>query len=249
MSKPSLDIARRFGGIARLYGQEQLNQFQKSHICIVGIGGVGSWVAESLARHGIGRITIIDMDHLAESNINRQIHALDSTMGASKVIAMRDRLTDINPSAKVEVIDDFLEEANIKTLIHSGYDFIVDAIDQTKVKIALAQYCTDQNISLLMTGGAGGRTDPTLIQIASLDKTFGDPLLAGIRKHFNKETRVSKQRFNIPTVFSPEKVIKPEVCEDGDDLVGLNCAGYGSSLNVTATFAFVAVSFVLKNLS
>jgi len=100
-----------------------------------------------------------------------------------------------------------------------------------------------------MTGGAGGRTDPTLIQIASLDKTFGDPLLAGIRKHFNKETRVSKQRFNIPTVFSPEKVIKPEVCEDGDDLVGLNCAGYGSSLNVTATFAFVAVSFVLKNLS
>ena len=100
-----------------------------------------------------------------------------------------------------------------------------------------------------MTGGAGGRTDPTIIQIANLDKTFGDPLLAGIRKHFNKEKRENGQRITIPTVFSPEAVIKPEICEEGDSLVGLNCAGYGSSLNVTATFAFVAVSYVLKNLS
>ncbi len=249
MSKPGLDLARRFGGIARLYGKEQLRVFEQSHVCVVGIGGVGSWVAESLARHGIGHITLIDMDHLAESNINRQIHALDSTMGASKVIAMRDRLVDINPSIKVEIVDDFLTETNIANYIQSELHFVIDAIDQTKVKIALAQHCLKENLPLLMTGGAGGRTDPTIIQIANLDKTFGDPLLAGIRKHFNKEKRENGQRITIPTVFSPEAVIKPEICEEGDSLVGLNCAGYGSSLNVTATFAFVAVSYVLKNLS
>ena len=248
MSQNNYDFERRFGGIAKLYGDEKLSIFQKSHVCIIGIGGVGSWLAESFARHGVGEITLIDMDHIAESNINRQIQALDSTVGASKVEIMQSRLKDINPKIMINVIDDFLEETNLEEYIDPNFHFVIDAIDQVKVKIALAEFCLSKNISLLIMGGAGGRKNPSLIQIANLDKTFGDPLLSGIRKYLNKQKKFHGSFFELPTVFSPEKVIKPTVCEDQGDLKGLNCGGYGSSANVTASFAFVASSYVLNNL-
>ena len=157
----SYDVDRRFAGVGRLYGEDRLEIFKKSHICIVGIGGVGSWVAESLARHGIGKITLIDMDHIAESNINRQIQALDSTLGSSKIETMSLRLKDINPKISVDVVDDFLDENNIEKYINSNFHYVVDAIDQTKVKISLANFCVKNKISLLMTGGAGGKTNPS----------------------------------------------------------------------------------------
>ena len=145
-----VDLDRRFGGIIRLYGEKKFRLIQGRHICVVGIGGVGSWVAESLARHGIGKITLIDMDHIVESNINRQIHALDSTDGESKIKAMKDRIIDINPTCLVDCIDDFLEASNIDSHISSKFDFIIDAIDQSSVKISLAEYCQSKNLSLVM---------------------------------------------------------------------------------------------------
>ena len=242
------DLKRRFGGIIRLYGQRKFKKFQSSHVCIIGIGGVGSWVAESMARHGLGQITLIDMDHIAESNINRQIHALDSSLGQSKVEAMRLRILDINPNCEINCHDCFLEENNISDLISKRFDFVIDAIDQTKIKILLAEHCLDCSIPLIMTGGAGGKVNPELIKIDVLTKTFGDPLLTKIRQYFNKKNKLTKTKFKIPTVFSSETAIKPEKTNLKKSLGGLSCAGYGSSVNVTATFALLTASYVLSNL-
>ena len=248
MSINSPDLERRFGGIIRLYGLKKFNTFQSSHVCIIGIGGVGSWVAESMARNGIGQITMIDMDHIAESNINRQIHALDSTLGQSKLEAMRLRMVDINPSCKINCHDCFLEADNISDLVSQKFDFVIDAIDQTKIKILLAEHCLDYSIPFIMTGGAGGKVNPELIKIDMLTKTFGDPLLTKIRQYFNKKNKSSKVKFKIPTVFSSETTIKPEKTNLKESLNGLSCAGYGSSVNVTGTFALLATSYVLSNL-
>tara|TARA_B100000795_G_scaffold243866_1_gene208030 strand:- start:428 stop:1174 length:747 start_codon:yes stop_codon:yes gene_type:complete len=248
MTINSPDLERRFGGIIRLYGLQRFKLFQSSHICIIGIGGVGSWVAESMARNGIGQITMIDMDHIAESNINRQIHALDSSLGQSKVEAMKFRILDINPDCKINCHDSFLEESNIPCLISKKFDFVIDAIDQTKIKILLAEYCLDFAIPFIMTGGAGGKVNPELIKIDVLTKTFGDPLLTNIRQYFNKKNKLTKTKFKIPTVFSSETALKPEKTNLNESLTGLNCAGYGSSVNVTGTFAFLTTAYVLSNL-
>ena len=248
MSSKKIDTERRFGGIIRLFGETQFNRFQSSHVCIVGIGGVGSWVAESMARHGVGKITLIDMDHIAESNINRQIHALDSTTGASKVRAMKDRILDINPSCKVICIDDFLTEENIPIYIKKNFSFVVDAIDQTKVKICLADYCLTEDLKFLMIGGAGGRINPELVKITNIFKTFGDPLLTKIRHYFNKKIFNKKINKNFPVIFSSEVIHKPSKGEANFPINGLNCDGYGSSPNVTGTFAFIATSYVLSSL-
>ena len=244
----TVDTKRRFSGIVRLFGQERFDIFQKSHVCVVGIGGVGSWVAESLVRHGVGAITLIDMDHIAESNINRQIHAVESTLGASKIDAMRNRVLSINPKANIVCIDDFLTTENVKDYISSSHNFVIDAIDQTLVKIYLAEYCLDKDIQLIMTGGAGGKKDPSKVKLTDLKKTHGDPLLSRIRQHFNKKNYPKTSLYNIPTIYSDEPIIKPIVIEGSTLSNDLNCAGYGSTLNVTATFAFLAVSHVLNNL-
>ena len=242
------DLKRRFGGVVRLYGLKKFKKFQSSHICIIGIGGVGSWVAESMARNGLGQITLIDMDHIAESNINRQIHALDSSLGQSKVEAMRMRILDINPNCKINCHDSFLEEGNIADLISKRFNFVIDAIDQTKIKILLAEHCLDCSIPFIMTGGAGGKVNPELIKIDELAKTFGDPLLTNIRQYFNKKNKLTNVKNKIPTVFSSELAIKPETTNLKESPIGLSCAGYGSSVNVTATFAFLSASYVLSNL-
>ncbi len=248
MTDGRVDLDRRFGGIIRLYGEKKFRLIQGCHICVIGIGGVGSWVAESLSRHGVGKITLIDMDHIVESNINRQIHALDSTDGESKIKAMKDRIIDINPTCLVDCIDDFLEESNIESYISSKFDFIIDAIDQSSVKIRLAEYCQSKNLSLVMVGGAGGRVNPARIKIADLSKTFGDPLLGNIRKHFNKKNKLSKKKYEIPTIFSDEPITKSDACESDQTWGGLSCDGYGSSLNITATMAFYVVAHIFSKI-
>lgn len=235
---------RRFSGVIRLYGQEKFEKFQQSHICVIGIGGVGSWAVESLARHGIGQITMIDFDHIAESNINRQIHALDTTMGASKIEAMKDRAILINGSLKINCIDEFLTIDNINRLIKNNFDYVLDAIDQVKVKIALIDFCHKNNIRIITTGGAGGRTDPTQIKLDNLKKTHGDKLISKVRRCINK----NKIKTNIPTVFSSEPIKRPKILDNELISSNLNCEGYGSSLNVTSMFGFIAVNHILNKL-
>ena len=248
MMDGEVDLERRFSGIIRLYGEKKFRLIQNCHVCVVGIGGVGSWIAESLARHGVSKLSLIDMDHIVESNINRQIHALDSTDGESKIKAMKDRIIDINPACVVDCIDDFLEETNIESHISSRFNFIIDAIDQSSVKISLAEYCQSKNLSLIMVGGAGGRVNPARIKIADLSKTYGDPLLSNIRKHFNKKNKLSKNKYEIPTVFSDEPIIKSDNCEAEQGGGGLSCDGYGSSLNITATMAFYVVAYIFSKI-
>ena len=248
------DLARRFGGVERLYGEAALATFKNAHVCVIGVGGVGSWAAEALARSAIGHLTLIDLDNIAESNTNRQIHALGNEYGKAKVAAMRDRILAINPSCEVRCIEDFVDQDNLPGLLGGRFDYVLDAIDQTRVKVALIAYCTTENINLVTTGSAGGQTDPTRIKVADLAQTIQDPLAARVRSLLRKEygfPRGVKQKFGVECVFSDEPLKYPEQsceAEDSGALQGLNCAGFGSSVCVTASFGFVAASRVLAGL-
>jgi tRNA threonylcarbamoyladenosine dehydratase len=246
----AIDFNRRFGGVERLYGKEALDHFQKSHICVVGIGGVGSWAAEALARNAISQITLIDLDHIAESNINRQIHALSSTLGKSKVLAMKERILEINPTCQVHMVDDFISNENIEALIKNDFDVVIDAIDQASIKTNLALHTLSKKIPLIMTGGAGGRIDPSMVKVADLSLTHGDRLTAKIRHDVKKALQLKdSHKVGIDVVFTDEVMIKPEAACEGDEaLTGLHCGGYGSSVMVTATFGFMAASLALKKL-
>jgi len=246
-----VDLDRRFGGIRRLYGADALARFQTSHICVVGIGGVGSWAAEALARSGIGRITLIDLDMVAESNVNRQIHALGDAFGKAKTTAMADRIRSINPTCQLTEIEDFVTPDNIEAMLGRGFDFVIDAIDQARTKAAMIAWCKAHDLPLITAGGAGGQTDPTRIAISDLARTVQDPLLSKVRALLRKEygfTREPKINFGIPAVFSSEPLRYPEnTCDVA--LVGLNCAGYGSSVCVTASFGLFAASEVLRQIA
>ncbi len=245
-----IDFNRRFGGVERLYGRKALDRFKNSHVCVIGIGGVGSWAAEALARNAVGQITLIDLDHIAESNINRQIHALSSTLGKSKVLAMKERILEINPMCQVDIIDDFISNDNIEIFIKSHFNVVIDAIDQATIKTTLALHTLREKISLVMTGGAGGRIDPSCIKIADLSLTHGDRLIAKIRHDVKKALQLKEsQKVGIDVVFSDEAMMKPdEACENDQALTGLHCGGYGSSVMVTATFGFMTASRALKKL-
>ena len=247
----AIDFNRRFGGVKRLYGNKAFMRFQKSHICVIGIGGVGSWAAEALARNAVGKITLIDLDHIAESNINRQIHALSQTLGKSKVLAMKERILDINPNCQVDMVDDFISNENITRLIKSDFDVVIDAIDQASIKTSLALHTLKAKISLVMTGGAGGRIDPSMIKIMDLGLTHGDRLTAKIRHDVKKALQLKEsQKVGIDVVFTDEVMMKPEdACESDEALTGLHCGGYGSSVMVTAAFGFMAASLALKKLT
>jgi tRNA A37 threonylcarbamoyladenosine dehydratase len=254
-----IDFDRRFGGIARLYGQAALTRFRSAHVCVVGVGGVGSWVVEALARSAIGRITMIDLDNLAESNINRQIHALTDTLGQAKVTALAQRVAQINPYCQVTEIEDFLTADNLDEMIGAHhYDYIVDAIDNVRAKTALIAYCRRNGLKLVTIGGAGGQIDPTRIEVLDLCRTEQEPLLAKVRKRLRAEhgfPRGTKNKFGIDAVFSTEPLRIPEAegaCEVGDEesgITGLNCAGYGSAIVVTASFGLVAAAHVLRKLA
>ena len=251
-----IDVERRFGGIARLYGEQGLAAFRRAHVCVIGVGGVGSWVVEALARSAIGQITMIDLDHLAESNVNRQLHALTDTLGQAKVEAMSARIAQINPHCKVHCIEEFIDPDNIASLIPSGrFDYVVDAIDNARAKTALIVHCRQQQIPLITIGSAGGQVDPTRIAVCDLSRTEQEPLLARVRKRLRRLhgfPRGSKHKFGIDAVYSTEPVRQPDMCEtdeDGEGLTGLSCAGYGSAVVVTASFGFVAAAQVLRKLA
>jgi tRNA threonylcarbamoyladenosine dehydratase len=258
-----IDFERRFGGVARLYGAAALARFRSAHVCVIGVGGVGSWVVEALARSAIGRITMIDFDNLAESNINRQIHALTDTLGQAKVSALQQRIFQINPYCEVNQIEDFVTPDNLDQLIGApAYDYVIDAIDNVKAKTALIAYCRTHGIKLLTIGGAGGQIDPTRIEVRDLCRTEQEPLLAKVRKRLRNEhgfPRGTKNKFGIDAVFSTEPLRMPdslESCalEPADDsvrpgLTGLNCAGYGSAVVVTASFGLVAAAQALRYLA
>jgi len=248
-----VDYQRRFAGVRRLYGDDALTRFNQAHVCVIGIGGVGSWAAEALARNAVGRITLIDLDNIAESNVNRQLHAVDGAFGKAKVTAMAERIRSINPQCEVFEVEDFITPENAVTLLANGYDVVLDAIDDAKAKVAIAAYCRQHKQPLVMTGGAGGRLDPVRMQTADLAKTTGDRLLAKVRNQLRRDhgfPKGDKARFGIPCIYSDEQVHKPhsENCDTDSALTGLNCAGYGSSVCVTAPFGMAAAALALNHL-
>lgn len=260
-----VDSERRFGGVARLYGAAALQRFRTAHVCVIGVGGVGCWVVEALARSAIGRITMIDLDHLAESNINRQLHALTDTLGKAKVVALAERIEQINPLCQVHGIEEFISAENVAQLIKPGvFDFVIDAIDDARAKTALIVHCRALNIPLVTIGSAGGQVDPTRIHVCDLSRTEQEPLLARVRKNLRTKhgfPRGRKHKFGIDAVYSTEPLRLPPVClpdevnaasESGAEdsgLTGLHCAGYGSAVVVTASFGFIAAAHVLNQLA
>ena len=243
---------QRFGGIGRLYTPEGLAKLRQSHVCVIGIGGVGSWAVEALARTGIGKITMIDMDDICVTNINRQIHAMTGTVAQLKTEAMKERVERINPECVVEIIDDFITPENIPESLNLGYDYVLDAIDSVRTKAALIAYCKRNKIKLITTGGAGGQTDPSQIQIADLSKTIQDPLASRVRSLLRKEYNFSqnpKRKFGIDCVFSTQPLIFPKMGEGCEVSATMNCAnGFGAVTMVTATFGFFAVSRLVDKL-
>lgn len=254
------DYGFRFGGIERLYGAVGAEAFKQAHVAVVGIGGVGSWGAEALARSGIGRITLIDLDDICTSNINRQIHALDGQIGRSKVEAMAERIRLISPECQVEAISAFVTQNNVAELMQKEFDYVLDAIDSVKHKCAMIAYCRRNKIPLITIGGAGGQSDPLQITLADLSKTEQDPLLAKtrnqLRRNYNFPSN-TKRRFGIEAVYSTEQLVYPSsdgsVCHqkpDNGESVRLDCrSGFGAVTVVTGTFAFVAVSRILKKIA
>lgn len=252
-----VDFARRFGGIGRLYGEPALERFRAAHVCVIGVGGVGSWVVEALARSAIGHLTLIDLDNVAESNINRQIQALTSTIGMPKIEALRQRIAEINPFCQVTLVEDFIDLENIETLVaNQGFDYVVDAIDSVKPKAALIAWCSANQMPLVVVGGAGGQIDPTKVEIRDLARTEQEPLLKKVRKLLRAQygfSRGEKQKYHIDAVFSMEPLQYPETgdaCDiDDNGITGLNCAGFGSCMVVTATFGMVTAGQVLRRLA
>ncbi len=264
-----IDFERRFGGIARLYGATGLERFKAANICVIGVGGVGSWVVEALARSAIGKITMIDLDNVAESNINRQIQANSDTLGKAKVTALSERIALINPFCRVTEVEDFITPENLEQMLRQqDFDYVIDAIDNVKAKTALIAYCREHAIPLITIGAAGGQTDPAKIEIRDLSRTEQEPLLALVRKRLRQNygfPRGAKSKFGIDAVFSMETLTMPETPEvcavdpanlnDGEDttnqtgVTGLNCAGFGSSIVVTASFGLMAAAHVLRRLA
>jgi tRNA A37 threonylcarbamoyladenosine dehydratase len=254
------DFHFRFGGIERLYGRRALEHFRHAHIAIVGLGGVGSWAAEALARSGVGTLTLIDMDDICVSNTNRQLHALSGQYGRTKTDAMADRLRSINPEGDIRVHFGFLNTKNVDELITSEMSGVVDAIDSVKAKAGLIAHCQRRKIPLVCAGGAGGQMDPTQIRVSDLSKTTQDPLLAKVRNTLRREygfSRNPKRRFGIEAVYSLEQLTYPagdgEVCLQKPATEGpvrLDCAsGFGAASPVTASFGFFAAARLLARLA
>lgn len=251
----SADYLARFNGIARLYGEAGLLRFRRSKVCVIGIGGVGSWAAEALARSGVGHLILIDMDDVCVTNTNRQIHALQGNYGKTKIDAMKQRLLAINPELVVEARFDFLTPDNLLEHITPDIDVIIDAIDSIKPKMALMNYCRRNKRKAITVGGAGGQIDPSRISVSDLSTTEQDPLLAKLRRELRTHygfPKVGKGKFGIEAVYSDEPVKFPVTCAtDGQPSpVKLDCSGgLGASTCVTATFGMVAASRALLVLS
>ncbi|WP_154222665.1 tRNA threonylcarbamoyladenosine dehydratase [Marinicella rhabdoformis] len=246
-------MKERFGGIVRLYGIAGFEKLQKSHVAIVGVGGVGCWAAEMLARSGVGKLTLIDADELCVTNINRQIHALDSTVSKSKVLTMAERIKDINPDCEVIVHESFFMESTADELLAADYDVVLDAIDSVKHKILLFMQCRFKKINLIMAGGAGGKTDPSRIQVADLAKTIRDPLLRRVRKELRKNPTLKvRKKLKVKAIFSNQEIMSPifdESQQNQKDNRKLDCnTGYGTSPIIISHFGIRAADVVISEL-
>lgn len=251
---------QRFGGIIRLYGTQTTQKIACAHILVIGIGGVGSWVAESLARSGVGEISLMDLDDICITNTNRQVHALQSQIGQSKIVATRARLLEINPEINIHLIEDFLDKENIVQYVGQQYTLIVDAIDHSMTKSALIAYCKHQKIPMITIGSSGGKKDPAQITYGDLSKTRNDPLLAKVRNHLRRLhhfSRNPKRVFSIEAIYSTEQMTYPdnrgETCQHRGFLKGgekLDCSdGYGAVSMVTASFGLMASARVIAKIS
>lgn len=245
---------RRFGGLERLYGVGGAQRIRDAHVVVVGVGGVGSWTAEALARSGVGQLTLVDLDHVAESNINRQIHAVSTTVGQAKVLAMCDRVALINPGCVVHCIEDFVEPENWPELLGGvKVSAVVDACDQVRAKTAMAAWALANKQLLISVGAAGGKRQAHKVDIDDLSATTHDPLLAQLRYRLRKHHRAARdgKKIGLSCVFSRESVAPPDAScavESGGD-GSLNCHGYGSVVTVTATFGQCAAGWVLDKIA
>jgi len=242
---------RRFSALSRLYGVAAGHKIRTSHVLVVGIGGVGSWAAEALARSGVGRITLIDLDHVAESNINRQIHATLATQGMAKVLAMRDRIASYFPQCQVQCVDDFATPSNWSRIVPADVDAVIDACDQVQTKVCLAHWAQEQGKIFVTSGAAGGKRHAQRVDLDDLSRVTHDPLLAKVRYALRRHHGAARgeQRMQVTCVFSAEAVALPDAsCQVAGDGT-LNCHGYGSLVTVTATFGMCAAGYVLNQLA
>lgn len=252
------DLQRRFGGLERLYGVKGAQSIQQAHVAVIGIGGVGSWAAEALARSGVGQLSLIDFDQIAESNINRQIHADSLSIGKAKVGAMQERIALVNPACRVNAIEEFATPENWLQLASAGFDAVLDCCDQQSAKTALAVWALGETKRLkkkaplfITSGAAGGKRRADKVEIADLSETTHDPLLADLRYRLRRQHGAPRdKRIGIACVFSKESVAPPDPsCAIDNQDTSLNCHGFGSVVSVTATFGMCAAGWVLDELA
>lgn len=257
------DLERRFGGLRRLWGPAGYDAVRRARVVVVGLGGVGSWAAEALARCGVAQLVLVDFDQIAESNINRQIQALGSSVGAAKVDVMAARVRDIHPGCDVRAVEQFAEQDTWPGLLSGPVDIVIDACDQARAKLMLARWSIESGVALVTVGAAGGKTQPQRVRVADLARVTHDPLLARLRQQLRKAMGVSgpigpREVLGPICVYSEEPVRMPEArgsatrvdqaVVDGEVCAtdgSLNCAGYGSTVTVTATFGMTAAEAAL----
>jgi tRNA threonylcarbamoyladenosine dehydratase len=258
-----VDFARRFAGLARLYGANGALKIRQAHVVVVGVGGVGSWAVEALARSGVSTLTLIDLDHVAESNINRQVHAVTETIGQAKVLAMRDRIANINPTCAVVCVEEFVTADNWLMLLPVDVDAVIDACDDMKAKLTMAVWALKvkpKQTEFITVGAAGGKRLAHWVNINDLSKTTHDPLLAQLRYRLRKNhgAKPNGKAMGLTCIYSDEPVVMPFKASVGYAMptldvdaapIGLNCHGYGSSVAVTATFGQCAAGWVLDRLA
>jgi tRNA A37 threonylcarbamoyladenosine dehydratase len=244
--RDNADLERRFGGLRRLYGDTGYQRIRQCCVAVVGLGGVGSWAVEALARSGVARLVLIDLDHVAESNINRQVQALGGTVGMAKAEALRQRIADIHPGCDVVTVEEFAGPDNWPALLPCAVDGLIDACDQSAAKLTLAQWGLSSGTPVVCVGAAGGKQQAQLVELADLAEVTHDPLLASLRQRMRKAGAARNGRIGVSCVFSRESVAMPV----GDDACAadgsLNCHGYGSTVTVTATFGLVAAGQALQ---
>lgn len=238
---------RRFGGLQRLYGEADYACLRALRVAVVGLGGVGSWTVEALARSGVARLVLVDFDHVAESNVNRQVQALGRTLGQAKGQALRERIADIHPGCQVLCVDDFVEPGNWPALLRVPVDGLVDACDQLRAKMALAVWGLAERVPVVCVGAAGGKRRPALVEVGDIAEATHDPLLAAMRQRLRRIHGAPRQgRIGVRCVFSRESVAAPEGACDVEG--NLACHGYGSTVTVTATFGLVAAAEAIEGL-
>jgi len=245
------DLERRFGALRRLYGDAGYTRLRAARVAVVGVGGVGSWAAEALARSGVAALVLIDLDHVAESNINRQVQALGGTLGQAKVLALRERIADIHPSCEVVAVEEFADAQNWPALLPQRMDAVIDACDQVRAKVAMAAWALAGQRPFVSVGAAGGKRLAQRVDVEDLAAVTHDPLLASLRQRLRREHGATRQgRIGLRCVFSREPVAAPlQACAtDGGNDGSLNCHGYGSSVTVTATFGLVAAGEAIAQL-